>query len=67
MIAQIFKTRLCVLTVSCLGLCRLFVEVGANTPEKRRMLPLKHQQAVFESIYQKVLAGIKLPVRPADV
>lgn len=49
----------------CLHLIRLFVEVKAETPQKRQMLPLKHQQAAFNSIYLKAQEGMKLPVRPA--
>lgn len=41
------------------------MEVKAETPEKRRMLPLKHQQAAFQSVYLKAQEGMKLPVRPA--
>lgn len=49
----------------CLRLCRLFVEVKPETPDKRQLLPLKHQQAAFNSVYLKAQEGMKLPVRPS--
>lgn len=41
------------------------MEVKAETSEERRMLPLKHQQSAFKSVYLKAQEGMKLPVRPA--
>ncbi|XP_041660775.1 serine-protein kinase ATM isoform X2 [Cheilinus undulatus] len=40
---------------------RLFLEQKPEHPEKRKMLPLKHQQAAFETIYLKAQEGMKLP------
>uniref|UniRef100_A0AAQ5ZG16 non-specific serine/threonine protein kinase n=1 Tax=Amphiprion ocellaris TaxID=80972 RepID=A0AAQ5ZG16_AMPOC len=40
---------------------RLFLEFRPDHPEKRKMLPLKHQQAAFENIYLKAQEGMKLP------
>lgn len=55
----------CVSSQSALvSLCRLFVEVKAET-SKRRTLPLQHQQSAFKSVYLKAQEGMKLPVRPA--
>lgn len=42
---------------------RLFLEIKPESPGKRRMLPLKHQQAAFESVYLKAQEGMRLPVR----
>lgn len=44
-------------------LSRLFLEIKPESPGKRRMLPLKNQQAAFESIYLKAQEGMRLPVR----
>ncbi|CAN9511502.1 unnamed protein product [Ophioblennius macclurei] len=40
---------------------RLFLELSPQHPEKRKMLPLKHQQAAFENIYLKAQEGMRLP------
>ncbi|XP_026219215.1 serine-protein kinase ATM [Anabas testudineus] len=40
---------------------RLFLEVSPEHPYKRKMLPLKHQQAAFENVYLKAQEGMKLP------
>uniref|UniRef100_UPI0037E93D82 serine-protein kinase ATM n=1 Tax=Semicossyphus pulcher TaxID=241346 RepID=UPI0037E93D82 len=39
----------------------LFLEMKPEHADKRRMLPLKHQQAAFETIYLKAQEGMKLP------
>lgn len=36
-------------------------------PDKRKMLPLKHQQAAFENVYLKAQEGMKLPVSSVGV
>lgn len=36
-------------------------------PDKRKMLPLKHQQAAFENIYLKAQEGMRLPVSSSSV
>lgn len=36
-------------------------------PDKRKMLPLKHQQAAFETVYLKAQEGMRLPVSSSDV
>lgn len=41
---------------------RLFLEVGPNDPDRRKMLPLKRQQAAFESVYLKAQEGMGLQV-----
>ena len=41
---------------------RLFLDMRPEHPDKRKMLPLKHQQAAFENIYLKAQEGMKLPV-----
>uniref|UniRef100_A0A3Q1IFI7 non-specific serine/threonine protein kinase n=1 Tax=Anabas testudineus TaxID=64144 RepID=A0A3Q1IFI7_ANATE len=38
---------------------RLFLEVSPEHPYKRKMLPLKHQQAAFENVYLKAQEGMK--------
>ncbi|KAF0030872.1 hypothetical protein F2P81_017603 [Scophthalmus maximus] len=40
---------------------RLFLEVKPELPDKRQMLPLKHQQAAFENVYVKAQEGMRLP------
>ncbi|XP_044057150.1 serine-protein kinase ATM isoform X2 [Siniperca chuatsi] len=40
---------------------RLFLEMRPEQPDKRKMLPLKHQQAAFETIYLKAQEGMRLP------
>ncbi|XP_047449742.1 serine-protein kinase ATM isoform X2 [Mugil cephalus] len=40
---------------------RLFLELRPEHLEKRKMLPLKHQQTAFENIYLKAQEGMKLP------
>ncbi|XP_059186754.1 serine-protein kinase ATM [Centropristis striata] len=40
---------------------RLFLDMRPEHPDKRKMLPLKHQQAAFEEIYLKAQEGMKLP------
>ncbi|XP_045929347.1 serine-protein kinase ATM isoform X1 [Micropterus dolomieu] len=40
---------------------RLFLEMRPEHPDKRKMLPLKHQQAAFEAVYLKAQEGMKLP------
>ncbi|KAK2847025.1 hypothetical protein Q5P01_010024 [Channa striata] len=40
---------------------RLFLEVRPEDPDKRKMLPLKHQQAAFENIYLKAQEAMRLP------
>ncbi|XP_041796006.1 serine-protein kinase ATM isoform X2 [Chelmon rostratus] len=40
---------------------RLFLEMRPEHPEKRKMLPLKHQQAAFETVYLKAQEGMRLP------
>nr|XP_046246217.1 serine-protein kinase ATM isoform X2 [Scatophagus argus] len=40
---------------------RLFLEMRPEHPDKRKMLPLKHQQKAFESIYLKAQEGMRLP------
>ncbi|XP_070685735.1 serine-protein kinase ATM [Pempheris klunzingeri] len=40
---------------------RLFLEMRPGRPHKRKMLPLKHQQAAFENIYLKAQEGMRLP------
>ncbi|XP_042342685.1 serine-protein kinase ATM [Plectropomus leopardus] len=40
---------------------RLFLEMRPDSPDKRKMLPLKHQQAAFENVYLKAQEGMKLP------
>lgn len=44
-----------------MSLERLFLEFNLKHPEKRKMLPLKHQQAAFENIYLKAQEGMTLP------
>ncbi|XP_017275623.1 serine-protein kinase ATM isoform X2 [Kryptolebias marmoratus] len=39
---------------------RLFLEMGPKQPDKRKMLPLKLQQAAFENIYLKAQEGMRL-------
>lgn len=41
---------------------RLFVEVKADQPDKRRMLPLQHQQDAFERVYLKAQEGMRFSV-----
>uniref|UniRef100_A0A087XK65 Serine-protein kinase ATM n=1 Tax=Poecilia formosa TaxID=48698 RepID=A0A087XK65_POEFO len=41
---------------------RLFLDLRPNRSDKRKMLPLKHQQAAFENIYLKAQEGMRLPV-----
>uniref|UniRef100_A0A8D2ZRU2 Serine-protein kinase ATM n=1 Tax=Scophthalmus maximus TaxID=52904 RepID=A0A8D2ZRU2_SCOMX len=38
---------------------RLFLEVKPELPDKRQMLPLKHQQAAFENVYVKAQEGMR--------
>uniref|UniRef100_A0A671YCG8 non-specific serine/threonine protein kinase n=1 Tax=Sparus aurata TaxID=8175 RepID=A0A671YCG8_SPAAU len=45
---------------------RLFLEMRPEHPEKRKMLPLKHQQAAFETVYLKAQEGMRLPVSSSD-
>ncbi|GLD57106.1 serine-protein kinase ATM [Lates japonicus] len=40
---------------------RLFLDMRPDHPDKRKMLPLKHQQAAFENIYLKAQEGMRLP------
>ncbi|XP_068173804.1 serine-protein kinase ATM isoform X3 [Antennarius striatus] len=41
---------------------RLFLEIRTKMhPDKGKMLPLKHQQAAFESVYLKAQEGMRLP------
>ncbi|CAG6005665.1 unnamed protein product [Menidia menidia] len=40
---------------------RLFLEMRPEHPDKRKMLPLKHQQAAFENIYLKAQEGMRFP------
>ncbi|XP_067450490.1 serine-protein kinase ATM isoform X1 [Thunnus thynnus] len=40
---------------------RLFLEMKHEHPDRRKMLPLKHQQAAFENVYLKAQEGMKLP------
>ncbi|XP_039987125.1 serine-protein kinase ATM [Xiphias gladius] len=40
---------------------RLFLEMRPDHPDKRKMLPLKHQQAAFENVYLKAQEGMRLP------
>ncbi|XP_020498541.2 serine-protein kinase ATM [Labrus bergylta] len=40
---------------------RLFLERNPEHPDKRKMLPLKQQQAAFEAIYLKAQEGMRLP------
>ncbi|KAM6987939.1 serine-protein kinase ATM isoform 2-T2 [Tautogolabrus adspersus] len=40
---------------------RLFLERNPEHPDKRKMLPLKQQQAAFETIYLKAQEGMRLP------
>uniref|UniRef100_A0A8C4HFF1 ATM serine/threonine kinase n=1 Tax=Dicentrarchus labrax TaxID=13489 RepID=A0A8C4HFF1_DICLA len=40
---------------------RLFLEMRPEHSDKRKMLPLKHQQAAFETIYLKAQEGMRLP------
>ncbi|XP_037632338.1 serine-protein kinase ATM isoform X2 [Sebastes umbrosus] len=40
---------------------RLFLEMSPEHPDKRKMLPLKHQQAAFETVYLNAQEGMKLP------
>ncbi|KAM4566592.1 serine-protein kinase ATM isoform 3-T3 [Odontesthes bonariensis] len=40
---------------------RLFLEVRPEHPDRRKMLPLKHQQAAFENIYLKAQEGMRFP------
>ncbi|KAM9318497.1 serine-protein kinase ATM [Pholidichthys leucotaenia] len=44
-----------------LSIERLFLEMNSEHPDKRKMLPLKHQQAAFENIYLKAQEGMRLP------
>lgn len=46
---------------------RLFLEKKPDNPDRRKMLPLKHQQAAFENIYLKAQEGMKLSVRSLSV
>ncbi|XP_041851361.1 serine-protein kinase ATM isoform X1 [Melanotaenia boesemani] len=39
---------------------RLFVEMRPEHPEKKKMLPLKHQQAAFENVYLKAQKGMRI-------
>ncbi|KAK5868357.1 hypothetical protein PBY51_009383 [Eleginops maclovinus] len=39
---------------------RLFLEMRPGRLEKRKMLPLKHQQAAFENVYLKAQEGMRL-------
>uniref|UniRef100_A0A3B3UHQ1 Serine-protein kinase ATM n=1 Tax=Poecilia latipinna TaxID=48699 RepID=A0A3B3UHQ1_9TELE len=39
----------------------LFLDLRPNRSDKRKMLPLKHQQAAFENIYLKAQEGMRLP------
>ncbi|KAM4628418.1 serine-protein kinase ATM [Polymixia lowei] len=38
---------------------RLFLEMRLEQPEKRKMLPLRHQQAAFENVYLKAQEGMR--------
>ncbi|XP_030599575.1 serine-protein kinase ATM-like [Archocentrus centrarchus] len=40
---------------------RLFLDMSSEHPDKRKMLPLKHQRKAFETIYLKAQEGMKLP------
>ncbi|KAE8295481.1 Serine-protein kinase ATM [Larimichthys crocea] len=40
---------------------RLFLEMTPDHPDQRKMLPLKHQQAAFETVYLKAQEGMRLP------
>lgn len=41
---------------------RLFLEMKPEHLGKRKMLPLKHQQTAFETVYLKAQEGMRLPV-----
>lgn len=41
---------------------RLFLEVGPQDPDGRKMLPLPRQQEAFESVYLKAQEGMKMLV-----
>ncbi|XP_035535893.1 serine-protein kinase ATM isoform X1 [Morone saxatilis] len=40
---------------------RLFLDMRPEHSDKRKMLPLKHQQKAFETIYLKAQEGMRLP------
>ncbi|XP_033952949.1 serine-protein kinase ATM [Pseudochaenichthys georgianus] len=40
---------------------RLFLEMTPGRLDKRKMLPLKHQQAAFENVYLKAQEGMRFP------
>ncbi|XP_022624615.1 serine-protein kinase ATM [Seriola dumerili] len=40
---------------------RLFLEMSPEQPDKKKMLPLKHQQDAFENVYLKAQEGMRLP------
>lgn len=41
--------------------------MSSEQPDKKKMLPLKHQQKAFENVYLKAQEGMKLPVRPSSI
>ena len=43
------------------------METRSEHPEKRKMLPLKHQQVAFETVYLKAQEGMRIPVSSSDV
>lgn len=46
---------------------RLFLEITPEHPDRRKMLPLKHQQAAFENLYLKTQEGMRPQVRSFSV
>uniref|UniRef100_A0A669EAW1 non-specific serine/threonine protein kinase n=1 Tax=Oreochromis niloticus TaxID=8128 RepID=A0A669EAW1_ORENI len=46
---------------------RLFLDMSSEQPDKRKMLPLKHQQKAFENVYLKAQEGMKLPDREDEM
>ncbi|CAJ1065758.1 serine-protein kinase ATM [Xyrichtys novacula] len=44
-----------------MSLERMFLKMKPEHPDKSKMLPLKHQQAAFETIYLKAQEGMRLP------
>ncbi|XP_038141476.1 serine-protein kinase ATM [Cyprinodon tularosa] len=47
--------------LAALSADRLFLDLRPNHSDKRKMLPLKHQQAAFDNIYLKAQEGMRLP------
>lgn len=41
--------------------------MSSEQPDKKKMLPLKHQQKAFENVYLKAQEGMKLPVRRSSI